>query len=284
MSTPLMVKTKGEGVTLALAKWEGTGAPVLGVHGLTANCRSFGNLAAAIAPAHKLLAYDLRGRGLSDKPPKGYSLMQHCRDIECLLKEEKTHKITLMGHSLGAYISIVFAATYPHLVDKLILIDGGADLSFMEWIKVGAGIKPALDRLGKSFASFDDYIKKLKEVPYLQPWTQTTEDYFRYEVEEINGKISSRINPKHIREEQASMALIRMAHYYPKITCPTLLLRATKGMVAKDDLLLPERPTKTLLKAVPTAKLVNIKDADHYSIVFQPNHVCNEAILDFLAT
>ena len=74
MIQPTMLKAKGAGIQIQLAEWEGAGPPVLCLHGLTANCRCFDVAASVLAPMRRVLAMDLRGRGLSDKPDTGYSI------------------------------------------------------------------------------------------------------------------------------------------------------------------------------------------------------------------
>ena len=67
MGNPKMFKSKGDAVDIQIAEWEGTGETVLCIHGLTANCHSFDVVAEGISPPHRILALDLRGRGLSEK-------------------------------------------------------------------------------------------------------------------------------------------------------------------------------------------------------------------------
>lgn len=86
-------------------------------------------------------------------------------------------------------------------MDRLILVDGGGKLTETQMNKVFAGIKPSLDRLGKTFPSFEDYISQMKQAPYLQPWSFYMETYFRYEIENVEGGVRSRVHPKHIEEE-----------------------------------------------------------------------------------
>ncbi|MFH1242979.1 MAG: alpha/beta hydrolase, partial [Pseudomonadota bacterium] len=143
MSDPIMKRAMGDGVEIQLAVWEGSGKTVWCVHGLTANCRCWDVLAEAISPDHRVVAMDLRGRGLSGSPPTGYSIEHHCRDILSLLNEPRVERIVLMGHSLGAYISLVFAAQFPERIDRVILVDGGGKLSDAQREKVFAGIKPS---------------------------------------------------------------------------------------------------------------------------------------------
>jgi len=74
-------------------------------------------------------------------------------------------QIILMGHFLGAFISLVFVAKYPERTQRLVLVDGG-DLSPEQIGEVFKGIKPIVDRLGQLFPSPEDYIDKMKASPY----------------------------------------------------------------------------------------------------------------------
>jgi len=282
MSEPTMIKAKGDGVKIQLAVWQGKGKEILCVHGITANCRFWDCLASALAPRHRVIAMDLRGRGFSDKPPLGYSIKHHCKDIAALMDDLGLERPVLMGHSLGAFISLVFAAQYPARVDRLILVDGGGKLSEDQMAKVFAGIKPSLDRLGKIFPSFETYLSLMKQAPYLQPWNLYMETYFRYEIEEVQGGIRSRVHPNHIEEEAKNLKEVDSREFYKKMKSPTLILRATKGMLAEDDLLLPEDAVEQMVSEIPNAKRVDVEGANHYSILFQPNVKRDQSILDFL--
>jgi pimeloyl-ACP methyl ester carboxylesterase len=226
---------------------------------------------------------DLRGRGLSDKPNTGYSIEHHCKDILALMNGQGLERPVLMGHSLGAFISLVFSAQYPQRVDRLILVDGGGKLSETQMAKVFAGIKPSLDRLGKTFPSFDAYLSLMKQAPFLQPWNSYMETYFRYEIEEMQGGVRSRVHPKHIEEEAINLKKEDSTQFYSRVTCPTLILRATKGMVAEDDLVLPEDVAERMVKEILNVKKVDLNGSNHYSILLQPNPMRDQAILDFLS-
>jgi pimeloyl-ACP methyl ester carboxylesterase len=282
MTEPIMTKAKGDGVKIQLAIWEGRGKQILCIHGITANCRFWDLLASALSPHHRVIAMDLRGRGLSDKPPTGYSIEHHCKDILALMKDQGLERPVLMGHSLGAFISLVFAAQYPKKIDRLILVDGGGKLSEDQMDKVFAGIKPSLDRLGQVFPSLDAYLSQMKQAPYLQPWNSYMKTYFRYEVEEVEGGIRSRVHPKHIEEEARNLGKVDSSEFYKKVKAPTLILRATKGMLAEDDLLLPEDVVDRMVYEIPNAKRVDVEGANHYSILFQPNKIRDQTILEFL--
>jgi pimeloyl-ACP methyl ester carboxylesterase len=282
MPEPKMIKAKGDGVSIQLAVWEGKGKEVLCVHGLTANCRCWDVIASSLAPKHKVIAMDLRGRGLSDSPPSGYSVENHCKDILALMDDQGLEHPVLMGHSLGAFISLVFAAKNPRRVDRLILVDGGGKLSAAQLNKVFAGIKPSLDRLGKVFPDFESYLALLKQAPFLQPWNSFFDTYFRYEVEDVKGGVRSRVRAEHIEEEAGSLRNIDSSQFYGKVKAPTLILRATKGMLVEDDLVLPADVAEQMVREISNARKMDVEGSNHYSILFQPNKMRDQALLEFL--
>jgi pimeloyl-ACP methyl ester carboxylesterase len=282
MVKPTMIKAKGAGINIQLTVWEGNGKPVLCIHGLTANSRFWDCLASALSPRHKIIAMDLRGRGLSDKPRTGYSVDHHCKDVLALIDDLGLEKPVLMGHSLGAFICLVFTARNPKRVDRLILVDGGGKLTEAQMAKVFTGIKPSLDRLGQVFPSFEDYVSQMKQAPFLQPWNSFMETYFRYEVEKVKGGLRSRVHPKHIEEEARNLGKVDSRRFYKKVTSPTLILRATKGLLAKDDLVLPKNVAERMVREMQKAKCLDLEGTNHYSILFQPNKKRDRAILKFL--
>lgn len=282
MSEPTMKKVRGDGVEIHMALWEGRGKSVLAVHGLTANCRCWDTFARTVAPGHRFLAMDLRGRGLSDKPPSGYSIDIHNRDILGLLDHLGLKEVVLLGHSLGAFISLVFAARNPERVSRLILVDGGGKLSAEQTARVFAGIKTSLERLGKTFPSFEAYVGILRKAPFLQPWSEALENYFHYEVEEVPGGVRPRIRPEAIQEEILNLTRLDASNFYPQVRCPVLILRATEGVLYPDDIILPEDVVERMVREIPKAKRVDVEGTNHYSILFRNHPARDRAILRFL--
>jgi len=189
----------------------------------------------------------------------------------------------MMGHSLGAFISVVFGAEHPDRVDRIILVDGGGKLSETQMAKVFQGIKPSLDRLGKVFPSFEAYLDLMKAAPFFQSWTPALETYYQYEIEAVDGGVRSRIDPSHVQEERKNLGKVDVSLYYGRISRPVLILRATHGMVAEDDLLLPQEVVDRMVRQIPNARYVDIPGTNHYSIVFEQIEMRDRTVLDFLA-
>jgi len=283
MSEPTMIRAKGDGIEIQLAVWEGKGKTLLCVHGLTANCRCWDVIAPAISPTHRVITLDLRGRGLSDKPETGYSEAHHLSDLRGIMDDLELEKAYLMGHSLGGYIAMGFAAENPDRVEGLILMDAGGELSPSHWDRVTAAIKPSIDRLEMTFPSTDQFLNLMKPVPFLNPWSPAIENYLVYDIKPVAEGVRSRIRPEHIREEISNKRQTGAAPYYSRLTCPVLILRATDGILTPDDVLLPEAAVAKMEREIADARCVDIDGTNHYSILFQPNAKRDREILAFLS-
>jgi pimeloyl-ACP methyl ester carboxylesterase len=106
----------------------GSGSPaVLLSHGFAATSAMFAANVPAIAANHEVITWDLRGHGGSDSPadPDCYSAAAALGDMAALLTSCGRDRAVLGGHSLGGYLSLDFALTYPDRVGALVLIDTG---------------------------------------------------------------------------------------------------------------------------------------------------------------
>jgi len=70
--------------------------------------------------------------------------------------------------------------------------------------------------------------------------------------------------------------------FYPRGVAPTLIFLATRGMLAEDDLLLPEDGAARMLREILRAEGVDLEGTNHKSILFQPSGKRDRAFLDFL--
>ena len=143
-------------LTFHYVKWGEQGSPIIGIHGLTANAYCFQAFADELATYHQFYVYDLRGRGDSDKPAKGYSVPIHAADLAKLIDILGLERPVLVGHSLGALIGLYFAAHYPEKLSKLVLIDAGAPLPWSTPEEQPAWLTTSISRLGSSVPSFED--------------------------------------------------------------------------------------------------------------------------------
>lgn len=129
--------------TATLGPAEGAaGPPVVMLHGLLV-----GNLATwyfgparALARRHRVLCFDLRGHGRSERPPSGYDVATMADDLAGLIEGfAPDEPVALVGHSWGALVALEHARRRPAGVARLALVEAplaGAErgdlLSFLE--------------------------------------------------------------------------------------------------------------------------------------------------------
>lgn len=119
------------GLTLAAEIWGSPGGrPVIASHGWLDNAGSFALLAPQLVGC-EVAALDLAGHGFSDwrSADSAYNLWQDVGDLLDVADALSWQRCTLLGHSRGAAISMLFAATFPERVDKLVLLEGGLPIT-----------------------------------------------------------------------------------------------------------------------------------------------------------
>lgn len=107
------------------------GTPVLCLPGLTRNCRDFENLAPHLAARRRVIAPDLRGRGLSeyDAEWRNYHPGTYVRDVVTLLDTLGIPRVILIGTSLGGLIAMALAATDRSRLAAVIMNDVGPEIA-----------------------------------------------------------------------------------------------------------------------------------------------------------
>ncbi len=193
--------------------------------GLTANACSFDGLVrAGLSPALRVIALDLRGRGLSDKPGSGYSLADHAADVLGLLDELEIQQVALGGHSFGGLLALFMAAHYPERVSSLVVIDAAGSMH----PRVLDLIQPSIDRLGTVLPSWEVYLETMKQMPFYQGWWDPViESYYRADVEFFeDGTVKPRSRPEAIIEAVGKALTENWSHHLAAIQQPVLLLNA----------------------------------------------------------
>lgn len=115
---------------------EGAGPPVLLIHGVGAQLGNWDGVAAELAPAFRVVRYDLRGHGKSSKVAGPYSLDLFADDTVALLEHLDIARAHVAGHSLGGMIAITLAARHPERVDRLAVLSAAAGRTEEERRKV----------------------------------------------------------------------------------------------------------------------------------------------------
>ena len=77
-----------------------------------------------LAAFARVIVFDKRGQGLSDRVPGVPSLEQRMDDVAAIMEAVGSKRAALLGFSEGAPMCVLFAATYPERTSHLILFGG----------------------------------------------------------------------------------------------------------------------------------------------------------------
>jgi pimeloyl-ACP methyl ester carboxylesterase len=110
-ATTLHVRTGGKGPAVVL------------LHGFAETGDMWASMAADLAQDRQVIVPDLRGLGLSAKPPGGFDKKTQAGDVAGVLAVLGVDQLDLVAHDIGNMVAFRFAAQYPERVRRLVLID-----------------------------------------------------------------------------------------------------------------------------------------------------------------
>lgn len=103
----------------------GSGPAILLLHGIGDNSSTWDPVIARLARTHTVIAPDLLGHGLSDKPRADYSVAAFANGMRDLLVVLGIPKVTVVGHSLGGGVAMQFCYQFPRFAERLVLVAAG---------------------------------------------------------------------------------------------------------------------------------------------------------------
>lgn len=106
------------GIRLHVAE-AGEGRPLIFLHGFPENWYSWRNQIRGLSKHFRIIAPDLRGYGLSDRPPSGYDANTVARDLVGLLDALKIQKADIVAHDWGALILWRMAFAHPERLGRI---------------------------------------------------------------------------------------------------------------------------------------------------------------------
>ncbi len=102
----------------------GSGRPMVILHGLFGSLDNWFSLAKAFADDHHVFLVDQRNHGQSPHTDS-HSYADMADDIFHFFREHGLKDAVLIGHSMGGKVAMLFAASHPELLSKLIVVDMG---------------------------------------------------------------------------------------------------------------------------------------------------------------
>lgn len=99
--------------------------PVVFVHAWSMSHRLWENQVAALMGSHRVVSYDQRGHGLSDRPDASYDMRSYAEDLHALLGALDLRDVVLVGWSMGVWVVVTYMELFAGArVAKLGLVGG----------------------------------------------------------------------------------------------------------------------------------------------------------------
>jgi len=168
--------------------------PVIALHGLTRNARDAGELAHRLMGEWRVLAPEMRGRGLSAYAPDSatYNPLQYVADLQALLAHEGIDRFVAVGTSLGGLMTMLLALEAPERIAGAVLVDVGPTIdeagiaairdyvgqggSFPTWMHAARALQEVHDGAHPDFA-LNDWLSMAKRVMVLGANGRVAYDY-----------------------------------------------------------------------------------------------------------
>ena len=244
-----MQRTRVNGIELAY-ELQGTGAPLVMIHGAQGDQTMFANLAAEFANHFRVLTFDQRGSGLSEKPDMDYSIALLADDTAALMDQVGFSAAHILGVSMGGTIAQEIALRHPHKVVSLVL--GCTTPGGPKAIRVG----------GDSFAaaystrpmSAEERGRALAEAAFSRGYLAKHPEVISTLVE---GRRQRPLDPVALGHRLKAIYMHDAYDRLSQIKCPTLVI------TGKDDALVPWENSRILAERIPGAELVLLEPAGH---------------------
>jgi pimeloyl-ACP methyl ester carboxylesterase len=246
----------------------GTGEPLVMIHGAQGDQTMFSGLASAYATHFRVLTFDQRGSGLSEKPDTDYSIAMLADDTATLMDHAGYTAAHVIGVSMGGMIAQEFALRHPHKVRSLVL--GCTTAGGPKAIRMGG--EALASAYSTDAMSAEKRGRALAEAAF-------TKGYIERHPELIPAMIEARrqrpIDPVALAHRMRAALAHDTYDRLSRISCPTLVI------TGKDDLLISWENSRMLAQRIPGAELIVLEPAGHCFWLEQPEQA-SAAILRFL--
>jgi pimeloyl-ACP methyl ester carboxylesterase len=187
----------------------------------------------------RVVTFDKRGQGLSDRVSDAPSLEQRMDDVRAIMDAVGSQRATLFGHSEGCPMSALFAATYPERVSRLILFGGYVK-------RPSVNIAEIVEQRVK-FWGTGAMLKRL--APSLAADPAAVAQFAKFE------RLSA--SPGAVKAFTLLNWHIDVSSILPAVRVPTLVLHR------QGDLQIPVERGRELAASIPDAKFIEYPGGDH---------------------
>jgi pimeloyl-ACP methyl ester carboxylesterase len=243
----------------------GTGEPLLFLHGLGTDGRSWEYQRDPFAEQYRVILVDVRGHGRSAKPPGPYSVPQFANDMFALLDHLQIDQFHLVGLSMGGMIGFQMAVDQPARFKSLTIVNSGPELVAQNWKERWQIVQR---RLVLNFSSMEKIGKFIGERLFPEPQQA---EYLGLFVQQMREN-----DPKAYKAATNALIGWSVRAKLACVQCPVLVISGDMDYT-------PVANKEAYVREMPTARLQVISNSRHGTPIDQPA-AFNTAVLHFLQT
>lgn len=252
-----------QGISLHYEEF-GAGEPLLFIHGLGSSGRDWEMQIGYFACDYRVVAFDLRGHGQSDKPRGPYTMPQFAADTAALMDALAIAPAHVVGISLGGMIALQLALDHPERIRSLVIVNSGPEF-------VARTFKERLAVLQRFLVVRLVGMRKMGEILARRLFPKPEQETLRTTLVERWAEN----DPRAYRDAMRAIVGWSVADRLGQIDIPTLV-------VAADEDYTPVSAKEACVAKMPRAQLAVIRDARHAVSVERPNEF-NAIVAAFLA-
>ncbi len=242
----------------------GQGQPLVFLNGLGMSTRDWERQVAYFSTSYRVITFDYRGQGSSDKPPGPYSIPLFCDDTAHLLRSVNAWPAHLVGLSMGGMIAFQMAVSHPELLRSMVIVNSGPDFTLRTRVQKFEFLKRRL----------------IVRVLGMRVMARILADrlFPRKEQESIRKEMIKRWAQNDKKAYDNTFLAFKdwsVLKYLSGIRCPTLVIAADQDYTPVDY-------KQSYVNEMPDARLAVISDSHHASPIDQPESF-NEILAEFLA-
>lgn len=248
----------------------GSGPPVVMIGGLGADTYLWSKQVPAFSERFRVVVFDNRGSGESDKPDEPYSIPMLVDDTVCLMRALGLERAHVVGASLGGLIAQELAVTHPEMVDRLVLVcttsNGPRSTRPSPWSLIPMLF--ALRRTGNPAADTRRAFSIFAHPRWLHENPGEVEEYVAWRVAHPQPRFA-------FKRQRGAIRGFHRENRLGAITAPTLILHGDSDRIA------PVANARVLGELIPNAEVVILEESGH-ACSFDQRTRFNETVLDFL--
>lgn len=246
---------------------EGTGFPLILIHGLSDDIRLWTPLLPDFSERYRTIALDVWGHGLSGKPDMPYSFRQFSEDLFAFLRELDIPRAHLLGLSMGGAIAQQFTLEHPEKVRSLILL---STFSYTD-LALRNTFKRLRNRLikGGCPAFFDDAVKLTVTPEFASAHAD--------EIATVKEEMVAMNSSAALVHAIAACMTFNVSARLSQLSLPTLIISG------KADTFTPLHYSEQIHRSIPGSKWKILDGVAHNVLIPEKIPELSHLVLEFLA-